>query len=778
MILFGTKSETLERLERLVKCAIVLPQLQFTAYEWRYQQSEVLESLKQLSWSGAPLIVRSSAAWEDGTTASYAGCYDSVLNVNGESEVIQAVNRVLASYQDEDPVHHVFIQPMLPDVAISGVAFGVNPNNGGNYIVINYDDVSGATDAVTSGTTNHLKTYHYFRGSPLPAGRTLGQVIDLMDELEQIFGTPRLDIEFAVDKAGKLYLFQVRPLLLTCELASLDQQFAILKRIYDKVGQGQARQPYLYGHKTVYGVMPDWNPAEIIGIRPRPLALSLYKELVTDSIWAYQRSQYGYKNVRSFPLLIDLGGFPYIDVRVSFNSFLPKELDAELSEKLLNYYMQSLIDNPQNHDKVEFEIIFSCFTFDLDTRLEILYEHGFTKPELKQLSLCLKDLTNHIVCTENGLLQNDLSKINELEARRSELLASSIDKVSKIYWLLEDCKRYGTLPFAGLARGGFVAVQMLRSLVSIGILSESDYHRYMSSLETVSTQISIDYAQLAMDDFLAKYGHLRPGTYEICSLRYDEAPEQYFEFSSSRELDRDRVIEKPSFTLSLAQYKRIQALLIEHGLLDGNVLGLFDFFKTAIEGREYSKFVFTKSLSEAIRLFGQLAEEYGISKEEASFANIEVIKRAYESDCDIQGLLLDSVRAGRQRYEATLQLELPPLITEPSNVWLFSQPELEPNFITMNQVTSKIAFSNEDHESLRGSILFLPSADPGYDWIFSKGIAGLVTMYGGVNSHMAIRAGELSIPAVIGVGENLYNHYGNAKVLAIDCAGKNMRIIQ
>ena len=85
---------------------------------------------------------------------------------------------------------------------------------------------------------------------------------------------------------------------------------------------------------------------------------------------------------------------------------------------------------------------------------------------------------------------------------------------------------------------------------------------------------------------------------------------------------------------------------------------------------------------------------------------------------------------------------------------------------------------NEDHESLRGSILFLPSADPGYDWIFSKGIAGLVTMYGGVNSHMAIRAGELSIPAVIGVGENLYNHYGNAKGACHRLRGKNMRIIQ
>ena len=35
------------------------------------------------------------------------------------------------------------------------------------------------------------------------------------------------------------------------------------------------------GRRTVYGVMPDWNPAEIIGIRPKPLSLSLYR-IVTD----------------------------------------------------------------------------------------------------------------------------------------------------------------------------------------------------------------------------------------------------------------------------------------------------------------------------------------------------------------------------------------------------------------------------------------------------------------------------------------------------------------
>ena len=36
-------------------------------------------------------------------------------------------------------------------------------------------------------------------------------------------------------------------------------------------------------------------------------------------------------------------------------------------------------------------------------------------------------------------------------------------------------------------------------------------------------------------------------------------------------------------------------------------------------------------------------------------------------------------------------------------------------------------------------------------------IKGLITKYGGVNSHMAIRCAELSVPAAIGVGEVIYN---------------------
>ena len=47
---------------------------------------------------------------------------------------------------------------------------------------------------------------------------------------------------------------------------------------------------------------------------------------------------------------------------------------------------------------------------------------------------------------------------------------------------------------------------------------------------TVSRQLSIDRFNLEKEKFLEFYGHLRPGTYDILSPRYDEKPEIYFDW--------------------------------------------------------------------------------------------------------------------------------------------------------------------------------------------------------------------------------------------------------
>src|SRR5690606_20437441 len=111
-----------------------------------------------------------------------------------------------------------------------------------------------------------------------------------------------------------------------------------------------------------------------------------------------------------------------------------------------------------------------------------------------------------------------------------------------------------------------------------------------------------------------------------------------------------------------------------------------------------------------------------------------------------------------------------------NDIWAFELPETEPNFITQQRVTAEV--SNADKTSdLKGKIVCISSADPGFDWLFSHEIAGLITCYGGANSHMAIRANELGLPAIIGAGEVKYALWSASKRLDIDCANCKVEVI-
>lgn len=773
---FGTKAETLERLHGRVTGARILPLFRFDVAEWRQHRQQTLDRIAGQGWLTPLLVVRSSARVEDADGASLAGKYESILDVTTAC-LPDAIDAVIASYGDAATDDQVLIQPQLQGTLCSGVAFSRDPATGAAYVVVNYAE-SADTTAVTSGCSNDLRTFICWRDAdPATASDAArpAAVVRLVRELEDVTGLDRLDVEFAFDADDHLVLLQVRPLTVSGNVAADERtaQHRHLESIAEKIRRGLGPHPYLHGRRTVYGVMPDWNPAEIIGIRPRPLALSLYAGMVTDSVWAYQRNNYGYKNLRSFPLMVNFHGLPYIDVRVSFNSFLPRDIDGELADRLLDYYVDRLLAMPALHDKVEFEIIFSCYTLDLEQRLEILAEHGFSRHDRERLTSSLRTLTNRIIHGQSGLWRSDSVKIDTLQERHARIMSCDMDRVSRIYWLLEDCKRYGTLPFAGLARAGFIAIQLLRSLVAVGVLSQDDSNAFMGSLDTVSGTLGRDLAQLGRTTFLAKYGHLRPGTYDILSPRYDEAPDRYFDWSRP---PAEHKLCAPRFSLSLGQMRDISRLLKEHGL-EHDIVGLFDFLKGGIEGREYAKFVFTRSLSDAISLFRDLGSQYGFTAEDMSYASIHTIQDIYTSSADPQEIIGASIEQGRTAHARTRKILLPPLITGPDDVWAFHMPPCEPNFITRNSAVGPVR-SHGEKDKLDGSIVLIPNADPGFDWIFAHRIAGFVTAYGGANSHMAIRAGEMGLPAVIGAGESLFARWSAAERLQIDCANRLVTVLQ
>lgn len=766
---YSTKAGTLRFLKDRLRSAAIADLYSFTVAAWETDREACLSEINKL-FSSSPLIVRSSCKREDNLLTSNAGAFLSKLHV-GPLDIQKSIEEVIASYGDCDDSDEVLIQPMLQDVVASGVAFSHDPSTSSPYRIINWAEGKD-TSAITGGENGRV---WYQAATAKNNHPKLSPVVTLMEELLSIFGDIPVDCEFALTKERgkeKLWLLQARPLLLKSESLSNERQATLLSTIERKVTEGMQPHPFVLGQKTIYGVMPDWNPAEIIGVRPKPLALSLYRDLITDSIWAYQRHNYGYRNLRSFPLMTNFFGLPYIDARLSFNSFIPASLNDEVAERLANHYLQTLSKQPYLHDKIEFEIVHSCYTFDLEKKLSLLREGAFCLADTDEISSALLSLTNNIIHPDRGLWKKDAQKLAILTERRQQLYASTLSLPGKIYWLLEDAKRYGTLPFAGLARAGFVAVQMLQSLVQMGVFSKNEYHLFLESICTINKKMSRDRARSTKNDFLQKYGHLRPGTYDVLSPRYDEAPDLYFNWKEKP----INAVGDETFSPSNQQLKQIDNLIEQHGLAT-DATSLIEFIQSGIEMRELGKFEFSKNLSDCLSLITQFSCEIGVPIDEMAFCDINAIKELHLSSGAYKSSILESIQHGKSVYQDTQSVSLPPLITSPDQVWAFEVPSTEPNFITQKQITAPIVDANACHE-LKGKIVCIPSADPGFDWLFSQDIAGLITTWGGANSHMAIRSGELGLPAVIGAGELLYKKCLSADLLLLDCAGRRVEAVR
>ena len=122
---------------------------------------------------------------------------------------------------------------------------------------------------------------------------------------------------------------------------------------------------------------------------------------------------------------------------------------------------------------------------------------------------------------------------------------------------------------------------------------------------------------------------------------------------------------------------------------------------------------------------------------------------------------------------------LPDLIFSENDLDFVKTQNSRPNFITTKKLTAPVATLENLSRAdlLQNCIVVIENADPGYDWIFGHSIAGLITKYGGANSHMAIRCAEFGIPAAIGCGASLFESIRFAKHLILDCEEKIIRRI-
>lgn len=777
-VVITSKARTLQALKPILTQFSIEKTFVFAVSEWSDFSEEIIGKIQE-PFAGEPIVVRSSSLNEDTAERSMAGFFDSVIGVDSTDPVAitNAVEQVVAAYDKDDnatDLNQVLVQRQTLDVAASGTLFTQDLETNAPYYVINYDD-SGSTDTVTSGKGGRL--LRIYRGAPADTiPEQWASLLEAVRELESVIPDFPLDIEFAVTNSGRRVLFQVRPLAANAKVSTVDQheigrQIQEARETYARV---QAETGGTEDADLILSDMIFWNPAELIGHRPSPLAASIFDRLVMCDAWNQGIAMLGYRRIYPSRLMHMVLYKPYINANKAFLASIPQAVPEKLVPRLMDFYLDKLKANPHLHDKAEFDIMFPNWDCSLHDRLQELGEAGWTQAEIAELEDVLATFTRGTIARSSSYLDKLEKELDAMDQRKVNALQRNTEKVLRqrlllpVDAILSQCEEKGLIPFSAAARLGFMAESLLRSLEATGVISADERQVIYGSISTVASELAqamylCGSGQISRDDFMHQYGHLRAGTYDILTPRYDS-------FSGMEWLEgAQRPASKTIIPDELKQ--RIDAALRESALNIG-FDQFYDFAQTWLAARERFKLRFTRLISDSLEIIRSVAQDCDIVPSDIANLSLDDIMSVYSLS---ESALRDRMAIGARKRACHVQM--PPLLTGPDDLYKLDYLESHPNFITTRTAEGPPLLlqgaSGSIELDLAKKIVFIENADPGYHWIFSHNIAGLITKYGGAASHMAICCAEFGIPAAIGCGVK-FDTLASAETVRLDCANNQL----
>jgi len=214
----------------------------FVVTEGDVDKNELENSLRSLG--DGPFAVRSSGLAEDGQEHSFAGLFDSFLDVPREQveSRIQDVRKSqqserVDSYSENKDIKHghgiaVVVQSMIPAKS-AGVAFNADPISGKRSVTL-VSAIKGLGEGLVSGEVD-CDTWRVDRSNEIISkvivldslsDTEVLEVVSLCRECSKNFGSPQ-DIEWAFDPEGKLWLLQSRPITTLGKLPDPDDELTV-----------------------------------------------------------------------------------------------------------------------------------------------------------------------------------------------------------------------------------------------------------------------------------------------------------------------------------------------------------------------------------------------------------------------------------------------------------------------------------------------------------------------------------------------------------------------
>lgn len=757
---------------------------------------------------GCAVAVRSSATAEDLPDASFAGQQDTYLGVLGVKPLLDAIRRCWASLFNEravayradrniDPRHVALavVVQRLVDVKTAGVLFTANPVTGRRREAV-IDAALGLGEAVVSGATNpdHLivrtetgkivekrigekrliieavesgGTRHIDAPAATAAcisdeeARALAR---MGEKVEKHFGAPQ-DIEWAIDKQGRIFIVQSRPITTLYPIPQGPWSNKTPLRVYFSFNVGQG----VFQPITPMG-MQFWK--SFTGFAAVRIGLWDGDPLHGAPLWAVSGDR----------LFMDITDLLQNDLGRKLFTFAAQRMEARTGEVIQSLMADDRIGMVHTS---RWKLAANVLRGLARTRAPVTLVKALANPD--EVPTLIMDRVDAAIALGNVP-----------EGSRPIVYVDTVEKM-----LREGITPFMVKAFPSIASGA-IAMRVMRRVLGEDV-SEDEVHTLLRSLPNnpttemdlelwhLSRRVKNDEAsrlalqnekpselakgyrrqslpqvlQNELEAFLAKYGARGVAEIDIGVTRWGEDPAHILgSLANYLALGDEFVAPDVAFARGAEDAEKMAAELSERARKRGFVKGKVGAFainrvRRLLGAREVPKFGLVRIMTHARGLLQEAGRKLVT---EGKIENVDdvFLLELHELRDLIGGKNMAKAIAERRDYrkQEMGRKHIPRVILSDG-----TEPEVSlsrraggnglsgtPASSGIVRGTARVILDPIGAKIEPGEILVAPSTDPGWTPLFLTA-AGLVMEMGGSMSHGSVVAREYGIPAVVGVPE-------------------------
>lgn len=662
---------------------------------------ELVTAWRNLQCPG--VAIRSSSQQEDSLNQSFAGQFETVLGVQDEKELIQAVRRIQSSLNGS-----VIVQRMV-DAQVAGVVFTRDPLGCSSDMRV--EAATGLGEAVVSGKTrpsawNVSKEgrVSHLDGPLCLLEVQLQELFETAQRIREVFGR-ELDLEFAYDGQGTLWILQARPITASQALREQlrQQEIARARNLCEPGGTAWSRANV--GETLPHPLPMTWSIVQRM-TSLRGAYGRLYRDLGYDPDPALEKIGVldllcgrPYQNLsrsarlyfRALPFVCDLASIRANQDRATH---IPPKLDMGRARAAFWWGLPRLV----------FKLIRSS--------LALAQHKGHFAQRLTQ-----KIAPAFLAQLESWRIQN----LDELAAEQLKARLQAVVQAVAVDFAAESLKASA---FAFLE----LSLHQEKPIPKISPLAEADQARWLRRAAT---------GEVSFEQLLIAIGHRGPAEMELAEPRWSEVPERLqAQIQNLKPGDCDSGEEAPMDRL--AQWMSLRETA-RHWLM----LGWAEIRRTLL------------ALDQKLGLQGDI---FWLALDELDSAEPDLERIAERK---LHHKIFKSLPCPTTLFSDDLEALGRPLIVENSGNSLQGTPL---SWGSAQGPALVVHHVEEVPGEARDYVLVCPSTDPGYTLAMTRALA-LVVETGGVLSHGAIVARELGLPAVSNLG---LHQFENGQTLRVD----------